>query len=80
VRSFPWRTIGLLRHVVPLLSEVHEMRYLWKVPVRLDNRKLVAALGREPRTDLDTAVRQTLRDLGITFPHSSTQGRVEHAT
>jgi nucleoside-diphosphate-sugar epimerase len=80
MRSFPWRTVGLLRHVVPLLNEVHEMRYLWQVPVRLDNRKLVAALGREPRTDLDTAVRQTLRDLGITFPHSSTQGRVEHAT
>jgi nucleoside-diphosphate-sugar epimerase len=81
VRAFPWKTVGVLRHVVPLLNEVYEMRYLWKVPVRLDNRKLVAALGREPRTDLDTAVQQTLRGLGIPFPHASLrQARTERVT
>ena len=33
-------------------------------PVRLDNRRLLAALGEEPRTPLDRAVRETLTGLG----------------
>jgi hypothetical protein len=41
------------------------MRYLWRHPVRLDNRRLVAFLGEEPHTPLREAVRTTLVGLGI---------------
>jgi nucleoside-diphosphate-sugar epimerase len=40
------------------------MRYLWREPLRLDNARLVAALGKEPHTPLDEAVRRTLVGLG----------------
>jgi hypothetical protein len=50
--------------VVPLFRELAEMRYLWQQPVRLDNRRVVATLGAEPRTPLGRAVRETLTGLG----------------
>ena len=44
--------------------EMMEMRYLWQRPVRLGNARLVAALGAEPHTPLERAVRTTLASLG----------------
>ena len=41
-----------------------EMSYLWREPLRMDNSRLVAFLGNEPRTPLDEAVRLTLTGLG----------------
>ncbi|WP_347270102.1 NAD(P)H-binding protein [Rhizorhabdus histidinilytica] len=64
VRPLPWWAMRLASPAVPLLRELLEMRYLWQQPVRLDNRRLVAVLGDEPRTPLDTAVRATLAALG----------------
>jgi len=49
---------------VPLFRELLEMRYLWKVPIRMDNAHLKTALGSEPHTPLDIAVRDTLVGLG----------------
>ncbi len=40
------------------------MHYLWRLPVRLRNDKLVDFLGAEPHTPLDSAVLQTLQGLG----------------
>jgi hypothetical protein len=40
------------------------MTPLWREPVRLDNRKLLAFIGAEPRTPLDEAVAKTLSGLG----------------
>ena len=54
--------------VVPLCRELSEMRYLWNRPVRLDNRRLLAMLGSEPRTPLDAAVRNTLQGIGCIAP------------
>ena len=62
--GFPWRLAGLVRRFVPLLKELHEMRYLWRETIRLDNRALVEFLGEEPRTPIDAAVKATLRSLG----------------
>lgn len=62
--GFPWQIAGLLRPFMPLLKELHEMRYLWRETIRLDNRHLVEVLGEEPQTSLDVAVRTTLRSLG----------------
>ncbi|HMJ15124.1 MAG TPA: NAD-dependent epimerase/dehydratase family protein, partial [Polyangiaceae bacterium] len=63
IRSFPWFAIYLLAPFAETFREMLEMRYLWKVPVRLDNRKLVAFLGREPHTPIDVALRRTLQGL-----------------
>jgi nucleoside-diphosphate-sugar epimerase len=56
--------VRLLAPVVPIFRELAEMRYLWEVPVRLDNSRLRAVLGEEPHTPLDLAVTRTLRDMG----------------
>ena len=61
---FPWPLVRLLSPVVPLFRELAEMRYLWDVPVRLDNARLKAFLGDEPHTPLDRAVRETLEGMG----------------
>jgi len=49
---------------VPLMRELWEMRYLWQVPIRLDNTKLVSILGNEPHTPAEGAVRASLAGLG----------------
>ena len=64
VKRLPWFALTLLSPFVETFREMREMRYLWKKPVRLDNTKLVAFLGREPHTPLDIAVRQSLAALG----------------
>jgi nucleoside-diphosphate-sugar epimerase len=64
LRTFPWSVLPLLAPFVTMLHEMREMRYLWRTELQLDNHKLVATLGREPHTDLDEAVRTTLRALG----------------
>jgi nucleoside-diphosphate-sugar epimerase len=65
IARFPWALALLASPFVTLLRELREMRYLWRVPLRMDNARLVAALGREPHTPLDEAVRATLVGLGI---------------
>jgi nucleoside-diphosphate-sugar epimerase len=64
VRALPWWLLTLAAPVVPLFREMRELRYLWREPVRLSNARLVAALGAEPHTPLDEAVRATLAGLG----------------
>ncbi len=56
IRPFRWLPVHLGAPFVTFLREVIEMRYLWRVPLRLDNRRLVALLGQEPHTALDEAV------------------------
>ncbi len=63
-KRFAWGLLWLLQPFVPVFRELMEMRYLWKTPVRMDNGKLVALLGEEPRTPIDEAVRATLASLG----------------
>jgi nucleoside-diphosphate-sugar epimerase len=63
-KKFPWTVAWLLRPFVTLFRELHEMRYLWKMPVHLRNDRLVAVLGSEPHTPLDEAVRTTLTGIG----------------
>ncbi len=65
IRPFPIAVIRLIAPFNETMRELLEMRYLWKKPVGLDNTKLVAFLGAEPHTALDTAVRATLDDMGM---------------
>ncbi|ODN28432.1 NAD-dependent epimerase/dehydratase family protein [Burkholderia contaminans] len=64
VRKFPWWFVWAAAPFVTTLRELLEMRYLWREPVRLDNTRVTAVLGREPVTPLDTAVEATLAGLG----------------
>ncbi len=64
----PWMAFRLLAPFVPLFRELLEMRYLWREPFELDNARLVAFLGHEPRTPLVQAVGATLAGLGCLRP------------
>jgi nucleoside-diphosphate-sugar epimerase len=68
IRTFPWFFVALARPFSELMREIHEMRYLWNVPIRPDNAKLVATLGREPHTRLSLAVTATLELLNVDGP------------
>jgi nucleoside-diphosphate-sugar epimerase len=63
VTRMKWWLLTALAPFVPTLRELREMRYLWKREIRMDNRRLLEALGREPHTPLEKAVRATLKDL-----------------
>lgn len=65
VKPPPWPLLGLAGLFQETPREIYRMRYLWKTPVRLDNRRLTAFLGREPHTPLQEAVQATLRGLKI---------------
>lgn len=63
IRTFPWPVLYALSPFVRLFRELLEMKYLWEVPVRLDNAKLVALLGEEPHTPVSLALQRTLEAL-----------------
>lgn len=64
VKAFPWWLLTAASPFVPLFREMRELRYLWRMPVRMSNRRLIEVLGDEPHTPLDSAVRVTLTGLG----------------
>jgi nucleoside-diphosphate-sugar epimerase len=64
IAHFPWWLVVLASPFVATFREMLEMRYLWREPVRMDNARLTAVLGREPHTPLDEAVEATLLGLG----------------
>ena len=71
IRPFAWWLIRAMAPFVPTCRELLEMRYLWRQEVRMDNRKLVALLGREPHTPLAEAIDATLVGMGcVTAPPS----------
>jgi len=79
LKRFPWIAVYALSPFVEMFREMLEMRYLWRRPTRLDNAKLVAFLGGEPRTELDEAVRATLAGLGCLKGARPTGGMVATA-
>jgi nucleoside-diphosphate-sugar epimerase len=60
VAAFPWWLIVLGAAFVTTFREMLEMRYLWRVPLRMDNARLRAVIDTEPHTPLDEAVEATL--------------------
>ena len=59
-KPLPWIALYAAAPFVAMFREILEMRYLWKIDLRLDNAKLVAFLGAEPHTPLDRALKDTL--------------------
>ncbi|PMS20838.1 hypothetical protein C0Z18_09900 [Trinickia dabaoshanensis] len=64
MRRFPWWLVTLAAPFATTLRELLEMRYLWRVPVKMSNERLGKTLGHEPHTPLETAVEATLGGLG----------------
>ncbi len=60
VRPMPWTLLRLASPFSFFLRELLDVDYLWRVPIRLNNRKLTALIGAEPHTPLDEAVRRSL--------------------
>ncbi|CAN7544226.1 NAD-dependent epimerase/dehydratase family protein [Rhizobium sp. LjRoot30] len=74
IRHFPWWLLPFAAPFVPFMRELREMRYLWEQPLRMDNARLVAAIGEEPRTAIDEAIAATLGSLGC-LPQTIASGR-----
>lgn len=64
IRPLPWWQLRLAALFLPTPREMMEMRYLWQLPVRMTNQRLVDLLGAEPHTPLADAVATTLSGLG----------------
>jgi len=64
VVAFPWWLIVLAAPFVTTFREMLELRYLWRVPLHMDNAHLEDVIGAEPHTPLDQAVETTLLGLG----------------
>jgi nucleoside-diphosphate-sugar epimerase len=63
-KTLPWFAMAVVSPFVEMVREMLEMRYLWENEVLPDNAKLVAALGSEPHTPLDQALRVALEGQG----------------
>jgi nucleoside-diphosphate-sugar epimerase len=60
IKPFPWWAIKLASPCVGVFHEMLEMRYLWQVPLQLNNEKLRALIGAEPHTPIEIALAATL--------------------
>jgi nucleoside-diphosphate-sugar epimerase len=65
---FPWWAARVAAPFDATMHEMMEMRYLWERPVRMDNARLLAILGKEPHTPLDEAVEAALAGLACLPP------------
>jgi nucleoside-diphosphate-sugar epimerase len=61
----PWPLLAALAPINETCRELLEVRYLWRTPVLLDDARLVARIGAEPRTELRTALAATLKAMGV---------------
>jgi nucleoside-diphosphate-sugar epimerase len=71
IKPFPWWAIKLAAPVVNACREMLEMRYLWQVPLQLDNSRLRALIGTEPHTPLEDALAATLNSSSRALGHHS---------
>ncbi len=63
--SVPWPLLRAGGLAVPMLREVAEMAYLWRVPHALDGTALREAVGELAATPIDAALRAALVALGF---------------
>ncbi|ESQ86481.1 NAD(P)H-binding protein [Asticcacaulis benevestitus] len=77
IKSFPWWILPFLAPFNTFMKEAGEMKYLWKKPLRMPNTRLVEAIGPEPRTPIDEAMKATLTGLGC-LPDDFKFDRDEH--
>lgn len=70
LQRLPWLALSAAAPFNETFREMREIRYLWETPVLLDNSRLVARIGAEPRTDLRAALTATLGRMGA-LPEAS---------
>jgi hypothetical protein len=76
IKDFPWWMVRMGAPILNVFQEMLEMRYLWQIPLELDNAKLRAYLGSEPHTHIEQALAATLpgdgklRDLTLSLPQA----------
>lgn len=61
---FPWWLARLASPFNETMRELCKMRYLWRSPIQLDDRRLRSFLGGTLYTPLDDALRATLQGIG----------------
>jgi nucleoside-diphosphate-sugar epimerase len=71
IKPFPWWAINLASPFVNVCHEMLEMRYLWQVPLQLDNSKLRALIGTESHTPIEAALIATLDNRRRAIGHES---------
>jgi nucleoside-diphosphate-sugar epimerase len=71
IKPFPWWVIRLAAPFVNAFHEMLEMRYLWQIPLQLDNSKLRALIGAEAHTPLAEALAATLERRPRAIGHES---------
>jgi nucleoside-diphosphate-sugar epimerase len=79
VRRLPWGLLPIAGLFNETMRELAEMQPFWRHPVRLENRRLVAFLGEEPRTPLDVAVTATMRGLNVPVAEAAPTLRLARA-
>jgi nucleoside-diphosphate-sugar epimerase len=73
IKAFPWWLINLAAPFVEVCREMQEMRYLWNVPMQLNNDKLRAQIGEETHTSIEAALLGTFsRQLNVQNACSNT--------
>ncbi|WP_439520330.1 NAD-dependent epimerase/dehydratase family protein [Hydrogenophaga sp.] len=65
VAGLPWPLLRLVGPLVPSWAALAALRYLWKQPHRLDNRRLLSIIGDEPHTPWPLALGRTLQHLKL---------------
>jgi nucleoside-diphosphate-sugar epimerase len=71
IKPFPWWAIKLASPFVNVCHEMLEMRYLWQVPLQMDNSKLRALIGSESHTPMEDALAATLGNRARALGHES---------
>jgi len=71
IKPLPWWAIKLTSPFVNVFHEMLEMRYLWQIPLQLDNSKIRALIGPEPHTPIDAALAATLGRRLLALGHDS---------
>ncbi|MET3663470.1 NAD(P)H-binding protein [Caulobacter sp. 1776] len=79
VRQLPWGLLPVAGLFSETLRELSEMKPFWRHALRLENRKLVAFLGEEPRTPLDVAIRATMQGLDVPVVEASPSLKLSRA-
>ncbi|MES2283726.1 MAG: NAD-dependent epimerase/dehydratase family protein [Pseudomonadota bacterium] len=65
VKAMSWPLLRALGLFMPTLAAICEMRYLWRVPHGLVNRRMAALAGPEAHTPFEKALRTSLDELGM---------------
>jgi len=65
VKRVSWPLMRVVGLVVPMVAALCEVRYLWRTPYTLVNRRMAEVAGAETHTPFDAAVREAVAQLRL---------------